>query len=246
MKKTYAVLAIAAIAILAVYFLLPDRNFSETVFPVPEGATFEKYDDRSDGGASEVTLSVGDSSADFACTLGADTAAPAWCGLLWNFDPKGEKDYRNWTFVDTIFLDLKVTGTTQLLLKVWTFDPDVTDLEKQQTFKLLMKEFDIKAGATGRQTIAIPMEELYTPEFWYGNAGVDPKFNKRHQESVARVEIAPGWNQPRGATFSVQVFGIRASGVSDFYFGIVLFAFLALTIIAVGRRHKEHGDEAKD
>ncbi|MBR4916795.1 MAG: CIA30 family protein [Fibrobacter sp.] len=244
MKKTYAVLAIAAIAVLVIYFCLPDRNFSESVFPVPEGATFDKYDDRSDGGMSEVALSVKDSSAFFSCSLGADTAGPAWCGLLWNFDPKGEKDYRNWTFVDTIFLDVKAAGTKQVLLKVWTFDPDVTDLEKQQTFKLLMKEVPLEPGK--RQTVAIPMEELYTPEFWYGNAGVDPKFNKRHQESVARVEIAPGWEQARGTAFALEIYGIHASGVSNFYFGIVLFAFLGFTIVAVGLRHKDHGDEDKD
>ena len=244
MKKTYAVLAIAAIAILVIYFLLPDRNFSEVVFPVPEGATFDKYDDRSDGGLSEATLSVKDSSAFFTCSLGADTTLPAWCGLLWNFDPEGKKNYRNWTFVDTIFLDIKAMGTTQLLLKVWAFDPDVTDPEKPQTFKLLMKEVPVKLGA--RQRIAIPMEELYTPDFWYENAGVGREYNKRHQESVARVEIAPGWDQARGSSFSVNIYGIYASGVSNFYFGIVLFSFIALTIIAVGRRHKEHSDEVKN
>ena len=240
MKKTYAVLAVVAIAILAIYFLLPDREFSEMVFPAPEGTAFDKYDDKSDGGASEATLDIKDSSAKFTCTLGADTALPAWCGLLWNFDPEGKKDYRNWTFVDTIFIDLEATGTKQLLLKVWTFDPDVTDLEKQQTFKLLLKEVPVKPG---RQKVALPMEELYTPDFWYGNAGVDPKFNKRHQESVARVEIAPGWEQARGAEFSVVLYGLSASGVSNFYFGIVLFAFILIVIIAVGRRHGSKADE---
>lgn len=240
MKKTYAVLAIAAIAILAIYFLLPDREFSEMVFPAPEGVTLEKYDDKSDGGTSEATLDIKDSSAKFACTLGADTATPAWCGLLWNFDPEGKKDYRNWTFVDTIFIDLEATGTTQLLLKVWTFDPDVTDIGKSETFKLLLKEVPVKPG---RQKVALPMEELYTPDFWYGNAGADTKYNKRHQESVARVEIAPGWEQARGAEFSVVLYGLSASGVSNFYFGIVLFAFILIVIIAVGRRHGSKADE---
>ena len=189
MKKTYAVLAVVAIAILAIYFLLPDRNFSEVVFPAPEGTAFDKYDDKSDGGSSEAALSIKDSTAKFTCTLGADTAAPAWCGLLWNFDPEGNKDYRNWTFVDTIFLDLEATGTTQLLLKVWTFDPDVTDIGKSETFKLLLKEVPVRAG---RQKIALPMEELYTPDFWYGNAGVDPKtvqYLAGHKNSSVTMDI---------------------------------------------------------
>ena len=243
MKKTYAVLAIVAAAILVAYALLPDRSFSEVVFPLSEGVTLDKYDDRLDGGASEASMDLRDSSADFSCTLGTDTAVFAWCGLLWNFDPQGEKNYRNWMFVDSLVFDIDAKGTDEILVKVWTYDPDVTDIEKVQTFKLLLKEIPLKAG---RQRIAIPMEQLYTPEFWYENAGVDQKYNKRHQESVARFEITPGWNQPRGKAFSVKVRSISANGVSNFYFGVVLFAFLIITIIAVGRSHKVHNDEDKN
>lgn len=243
MKKTYAVLAIVAAAILVAYALLPDRSFSEVVFPLSEGVTLDKYDDRLDGGASEASMDLRDSSADFSCTLGTDTAVFAWCGLLWNFDPQGEKNYRNWMFVDSLVFDIDAKGTDEILVKVWTYDPDVTDIEKVQTFKLLLKEIPLKAG---RQRIAIPMEQLYTPEFWYENAGVDQKYNKRHQESVARFEITPGWNQPRGKAFSVKVHSISANGVSNFYFGVVLFAFLIITIIAVGRSHKVHNDEDKN
>ena len=243
MKKTYAVLAIVAAAILVAYALLPDRSFSEVVFPLSEGVTLDKYDDRLDGGSSEASMDLRDSSADFSCTLGTDTAVFAWCGLLWNFDPQGEKNYRNWMFVDSLVFDIDAKGTDEILVKVWTYDPDVTDIEKVQTFKLLLKEIPLKAG---RQRIAIPMEQLYTPEFWYENAGVDQKYNKRHQESVARFEITPGWNQPRGKAFSVKVRSISANGVSNFYFGVVLFAFLIITIIAVGRSHKVHNDEDKN
>jgi len=240
MKKTYAVLAIVAAAILVAYALIPDRSFTEVVFPLADGVSLDKYDDRLDGGASEAAMDLRDSLADFSCTLGTDTAKFAWCGLLWNFDPKGEKEYRNWMFVDSLVFDIDAKGTDELLVKVWTFDPDVTDLEKQQTFKLLLKEIPVKAG---RQRIAIPMEQLYTPDFWYETAGVDPKYNKRHQETVARFEITPGWNQPRGKQFTVKVYSISASGVSNFYFGAVLIAFLILTIIAVGRSHKVHNED---
>lgn len=240
MKKTYAVLAIVAAAILVAYALLPDRSFSEVVFPLYEGVSLDKYDDRLDGGTSEAFMELRDSSADFSCVLGTDTSKFAWCGLLWNFDPQGDKNYRNWTFVDSLVFDIDVKGTDEILVKVWTYDPDVTDIEKVATFKLLLKEIPVKAG---RQRIAIPMEQLYTPDFWYETAGVDPKYNKRHQESVARFEITPGWNQPRGKAFSVKVFSISANGVSNIYFGAVLIAFLIITIIAVGRRHKGHDEK---
>ena len=110
MKKTYAVLALIAIAILVAYALLPDRSFKEDLLPVPEGVTLDGYDDRSDGGASEASLSVNGGEAEFSCMLGADSVKFAWCGLLWNLDPQGEKNYRNWTFVDTVFVDVEARG----------------------------------------------------------------------------------------------------------------------------------------
>ena len=146
MKKTYAVLAIVAAAILVAYALLPDRSFSEVVFPLSEGVTLDKYDDRLDGGSSEAFMELRDSSVDFSCVLGTDTSKSAWCGLLWNFDPQGDKNYRNWTFVDSLVFDIDVKGTDEILVKVWTFDPDVTDIEKAATFKLLLKEIPVKAG----------------------------------------------------------------------------------------------------
>ena len=242
MKKTYAVLALIAVAILVAYALLPDRSFKEDLLPVPEGATLDGYDDRSDGGASEASLSVNGGEAEFSCMLGADTVKFAWCGLLWNLDPEGKKDYRNWTFVDSVYIDVEARGIKEIIVKVWTFDPDVTDIVKPATFKLLLKEVPVKEG---RQRVAIPMEQFYTPDFWYETAKVSQEFNKRHQETVARFEITPGWNQPRGKAFSVKVLSISASGVSNIYFGAVLFAFLILTIIAVGRSHKIHNDEEK-
>jgi hypothetical protein len=242
MKKTYAVLALIAIAILVAYALLPDRSFKEDLLPVPEGVTLDGYDDRSDGGASEASLSVNGGEAEFSCMLGADSVKFAWCGLLWNLDPHGEKNYRNWTFVDTVFVDVEARGISEVIVKVWTFDPDVTDIEKPATFKLLLKEVPVKEG---RQRVAVPMEEFYTPDFWYETAQVSKEYNKRHQEKVARVEIVPGWNQPRGKKFTLKLYEVSFWGISNLYFGIVLVSFILLTIAAVGLRHKTGNDESK-
>jgi len=240
MKKTYVILAIAAFAVLAVYALLPDRNFEERLIPLPEGATLEKYDDRSDGGNSEADMKLLDSAVEFSCTLG-EKSKSAWCGLIWNFDPSGEENYRNWTFVDTVFFEVDAHGIDEFIVKVWTYDPDVTQLDKPATFKLLLKEVAVKEG---RQRVAIPMEQFYTPDFWYGNAGVGKEYNKRHQETVARVEIVPGWNHPRGKKFSLSFGEVCVQGVSNLYFGIVLFSFILLMILAVGLRHRTAHEES--
>lgn len=240
MRKTYAILATIAAIVLIVYALLPDSNFVESVFPLEEGVTVIGYDDEVDGGSSVAHTSVKDSVLEFDCVLGEDTTKSAWCGLLWNADPDSAGNYRNWIFVDTLVLDVDVHGTNEVLLKIWAYDPDVTDIKKPKTFRLLMKEVAMKEG---RQRIAIPMDHFYTPDFWFEEGHIDRTLNQRHQESVARVEIAPGWNQPRGQKFSIKFFAVKAVGVSNFYFGIVLGIFLLLTIVAVGRRHHLKNEE---
>ena len=246
MAKTYIILVAIAAVVLGVYFALPDRHFADNVLPLHDGATVFEYDDKSDGGSSEVTFSLADSSLSFSCMLGADTAKSAWCGLLFDLSQGEKAEYRNWTFVDSLIFDLESSGTEEILVKVWTFDPDVTDIKKPRTFRLLMKELPL---AKGRQRIAIPFEQFYTPDFWFDDEHVDRTLNRRHQETVARVEIAPGWNHPRGKKFSLKFYAITAQGVSNFAFGVVMFIMLGLMIVAIGRTHsynKEHEDKSAE
>lgn len=240
MKKTYTILAAIAAIVLIVYALLPDQKFEESVFPLEEGVTVFGYDDTVDGGESVAHTDIGDSVLSFDCTLGADTTKSAWCGILWNADPDSAMAYRNWTFVDSLILDVEAEGTHEILLKVWAFDPDVTDIRKPKTFRLLMKEVHLRAG---RRRVAIPMAHFYIPNFWYDDNKVDKELNRRHQENIARVEIAPGWNQPRGKKFSLKIYSVKAVGISNLYFGIVMGIFLLLTIVAVGRRHHLKNDD---
>ena len=234
MAKTYIILVAIAAVVLGVYFALPDRHFADNVLPLHDGATVFEYDDKSDGGSSEVTFALADSSLSFSCMLGADTDKSAWCGLLFDLSQGEKAEYRNWTFVDSLIFDLESSGTDEILVKVWTFDPDVTDIKKPRTFRLLMKELPL---AKGRQRIAIPFEQFYTPDFWFDDEHVDRKLNRRHQETVARVEIAPGWNHPRGKKFSLKIYSIVAQGVSNFAVGVVMFLMLGLMIVAIGRTH---------
>lgn len=241
MRKTYIVLAVLAAIVIGVYNFLPNRYFTESVFPLNDETSLVAYDDKADAGSSEIELAMGDSLLDFSCTLGADTTRGAWCGLLFDLSQGDKKKFRNWTFVDTVVFDLEVKGTKEVLVKIWTYDPDVTKLNEPKTFRLLLKEMPL---AEGRQRVAIPMENFYTPDFWYTDAKVDPSMNRRHQETVARVEIAPGWNQKRGQKFSLAIREISVKGVSNVGFGIVLFIILGLTIVAIGRRHS--GDKGSN
>lgn len=240
MAKTYVILVAIAAVVLGIYFALPDRHFFDNVFPLHDGATVFEYDDKADGGSSEVTFALADSSLSFSCMLGADTAKSAWCGLLFDLSQGDKAEYRNWTFIDSLVFEVESQGTKEILVKVWTFDPDVTDVTKPRTFRLLMKELSLSGG---RERISIPFEQFYTPDFWFDDEHVDRTLNRRHQETVARVEIAPGWNQPHGKSFSLKIYSVTAKGVSNFAFGVVMFVMLGLMIVAIGRTHSFHKDK---
>jgi hypothetical protein len=243
MKKSYTILAIIAIIVVAIYVMLPKERFAETVFPLGDGAKVSAFDDNAYGGTSLVSFEASDSLAAFQCTLGADEKKSAWCGMFFDFDPTREKNFHNWKNVDTLYLDVDVAGTDEILVKVWTFDPDITDMQRPETFKLLLKEVPVKPG---RNQIAVPFEHFYIPDFWYNDLGVKRSMSRMHHESVARVEISAGWKQPRGKKFVVNVRNVFASGVSNTAYGIFLFMILGLMIVAIGRRHpvKEY-DENK-
>lgn len=237
MQKTYAILVLLAAVVLGVYLNSPSRFFTEDVMTLVKNGVVIAYDDNVDGGNSDITFENKNGIANFNCTLDSDESKDAWCGLL--FDLTQDTIYRDWTFVDSIIVDLESAGTNEILLKIWTFDPDVTDKKINRSYRLLMKEIPLTKG---NQRISIPFEQFYTPDFWYDDNKVNRELSDRHQESVARVEIAPGWNQPRGNSFTLKVKSIQAKGLSNFAFGVVLFIMVGLFIVAIGRRHAIHKD----
>lgn len=251
MRKTWIILATIAAVTLVAYFSLPIRFFTEDVFPLTHKARVIAYDDLVDGGSSQVSFQMVDSSViDFACTLGGGEDSPAWCGMLIDLrirdavvDDKNVELNRDWTFVDSVIFELESSGTSEVLAKIWTLDPQVTDTNVARSYRLLMKELPLTSG---RQRISIPMEQFYTPEFWFKDNHVDTTLVDRHQEAVVRLEIAPGWNQPRGQKFALKIHRITAKGLSNATFGGVLFVMLILTIVAVGRRHSVSHQESSE
>lgn len=239
MTKTYTILGIVVAIILGVYNYLPDQRFFDGVFPIGDGVSVIGYDDRSDGGISQIEFAAGDSALDFSCVLGPKEAKGGWCGVLFQLGDVANKKFRKWNFVDTVYLDVESSGTTEILLKIWTFDPDVTQLDKPNTFRLLLKEVPLKGG---RETIAIPMDDFYTPEFWFEEYGTESARNRRSLESSARIEITSGWSQPRSQRYSLKIHQLFVSGVSNLYFGVTLGLIVLVVIAAIGLRHpKKNG-----
>ncbi|PWJ69115.1 hypothetical protein BGX12_10579 [Fibrobacter sp. UWR4] len=242
MTKTYTILGIVVAIILGVYNYLPDQRFLDEAFPVGEGVSVIGYDDQYDGGSSQIEFDAGDSTLDFSCTLGPEDAKAGWCGVLFQLGDVADKKFKKWNFVDTVHLDIESSGTNEILLKIWTFDPDVTQLDKPNTFRLLLKEVALKGG---RETIAIPMDDFYTPEFWFEEYGKESARNRRSLESAARVEITSGWNQPRGQKYTIKLRQLSVSGVSNLYFGITLGLIVLVVIAAIGLRHPRRNAEGR-
>ena len=195
MAKRFAVLSVAIVLIFVAYAFIPKREFSIGVFPLRPGESLNVYDDVSDGGSSLAVMNVSDSALDFRCTLGTDSSKDAWCGLIWNFDENSEDHFENWSLVDSIALDVTASVSGEIIVKVWTFDPDVTDKDSLHTFRQMLKEIPLQKGINH---VVIPFDELYVPEFWYKQTGAEKDLVQRHKEHVARFEITPGWNAKRG------------------------------------------------
>jgi hypothetical protein len=121
-------------------------------------------------------------------------------------------------------------------MKIWTYDPDVTDDSKKLTFRQLIKEVPVSEEM---QRIAIPMEQFYVPDYWFEQTGAKKDLTQRHLESVARVEIAPGWKTPRDKPFTLKIHRIEVRGVSNLTLGILLGVLLFVAILAIGGKKKK-------
>lgn len=238
MKRLYAALSILCLISALLYWLLPYSHFSEEIYPLHPGTVLFAYDDADDqsDGISQKELSVDDSSLIFSCRLHTGKRA-AWCGLLLDFSPDSNGNYRNWMLVDSLIFDLEVSGTKEFLLKLWTYDPDVTNPKNKHSFRLLIKELD--ALSEGRQRVALALEDFYVPDYWFEFQKVDRNLTQKHLEGVARLEIAPGWNTARGKPFSFRIYSIETKGISSIPLGFLLLIFLIAITIVVGVRRRK-------
>lgn len=225
MAKKLAILSLAIICMFIAYVLIPKREFLVQVFPLSATEKLMAYDDLSDGGSSKAKMELSDSVLDFRCTLGMDTSKGAWCGVIWQFN------YENWSLVDSILLDVYSETETEIIAKVWTYDPDVTNKDSLTTFRQLLKEIPLKKG---ENHIAIPFQEFYVPDFWFQKNGVAKELMQRHKEHVSRFEVTPGWDVKRGEPMHFRFTKIAAKGTGSIELAIFLIACVVIVVIALG------------
>lgn len=212
------------------YVLAPRRESVNTLLPSHDDIPFYVYDDSSTGGKSRAYLSHSDTLVLFDFSLGNDPKRSAFCAFGWDIESKGR---RNWSFMDSLVLDVRATGTDQIIVKILTHDPDHTRKGESQTLRPLLKEVAVSAEW---KRVAIAVEDLYTPDYWYDDNQIKGRNDTKHLESVVRVEVAPGWNAPRGKPLGVQLRLVEARGSSNLYFGLLVGWILLLIIAAMGVR----------
>ncbi len=231
MKKLFglrALLALLGLAGIVAYVFAPSRERHDILVPGKlVHSEYYVYNDSAAGGTSRALLAHYDSLLIFDYSLGANKGA--YCGFGWEFGKKR----RNWSFMDSLILDIRAIGTDQVIVKIISHDPDVTVAGKDNTLRPVIKEV---AVSKDWQRIAIPVEDLYVPDYWYNDNGVSKNYDSKHLESVVRVEFTPGWESARGKPLSLQVRGLEVHGASNLYFGILVFWLLLLIIVAMGVR----------
>ncbi len=234
MAKRIAILSVAAVCIFIAYVIVPKREFSIPVFPLRTNETVLAYDDLTDGGSSVTRMSVSDSALDFECTLGGDVSKNAWCGIIWTFSensPTKKWGYENWSLVDSILLRVYSETASEIIVKVWTFDPDVTNRDSLHTFRQMLKEVPLKKGDN---RISIAFNEFYVPDFWFAQTGADKELVQRHKEHVARFEITPGWNAKRGVPMKFRFLSISAKGTGTIELAVFLAVSVLIVVVALG------------
>lgn len=212
---------------LLIYGLLPSPVQQETLFPslaLAQQAPFA-YDDSAQGGTSRAYQSFTDSVVSFDCILGADSSFAAFCAFGWDLKPSG---VRHWSTMDSLVFQVKARGTHYMIVKALTHDPNHPNIPR-----LLLKEIPVSAQW---QRVSVPLDDFYTPTYWYKEHQLDSTRTTPHWESVLQLEVGPDWNAPRSQPLNIQIRSIQVQGKSNLYFGILVAWELLLIIMAMGIR----------
>lgn len=85
--------------------------------------------------------------------------------------------------MDSVLLRVYSETASEIVVKVWTFDPDVTNRDSLHTFRQMLKEVPLKKGDN---RIAIAFDEFYVPDFWFAQTGAD-RISPSATRSMSRV-----------------------------------------------------------
>lgn len=233
--RTYLLLLVlASIGIALFRFAPPSRN-SVTLSPSTKySAQMESFSDSGVTGSSQIQIVKKNNPIQANMVLIAPADQPSWAGFGWLLNDA------NWSFMDTLYLEVRGQGFSELELKILTFDPDHTKPENRSSYRQVIKEVAISSQM---QKIAIPTEQFYIPDWWYSQEGVSKDLDSKHLEKVYRIDIQPSSKTPRNVPLLLEIQSVTITGTSSRNLAILLGYLFLLMIIALGTNpHKRKAE----
>lgn len=197
--------------------LVPSSEFRRAI---------EVFNDSMAGGASRIRLEESQTGGLRAhMHLSAPEGQDAWAGFGWLLQES------NWTFVDSLYIEVRTDNLEEIELKLLTFDPNHTRRTDRNTYKQIVKELPVSSRW---HTLAVPIDHFYIPQWWFAQQGVDPKFDSKHLERVFRLDIRPSSHAPQGQDLRIEVRSLVVVGSSNRNFAILFVYLFLLMVVALG------------
>jgi hypothetical protein len=225
LRKYLIILAFATLGVV-VYFLAPPSRTVIRLTPSLELQNdIETFSDSGVTGKSWVRMKHKDSPIEAELYLDAPAEKNSWAGFGWLLRES------NWSFMDTLYVEVRAQGFDELQFKILTFDPDHTDRKNRSSYRQLNKEIPVSREW---QTICIPTNDFYIPDWWYKQQGVDPILNSKHLESVYRLDVQPSEQAARFVPLQLEIRSMTAVGASSRNTAILLGYLFILMITTLG------------
>lgn len=222
LKRNLFLVALALLGALVYHFAPPSIK---THSILPSNLVLETFSDSGSVGNSSIHLSKQNQGLAMDIVLNAPEGKDAWAGIGWDLMDA------NWMFMDTLFVKIRGTGTTEAQLKLLTFDPDHTNPENRDTYRQVLKEVPI---GSDWKLLAIPTDYFYVPDWWYQQQGVSHDLDSKHLEKVLRLDFQPSAKSPRQTPIHIEIESIQAYGKSSRNVAILLGYWFILMIFALG------------
>lgn len=142
------------------------------------------FDDNSSGGDSKITQPViTDSSVMLVFQLRKKEFLWPYVGLGRTVNENGFKGYNP---DDSLIMEMSSNRKGRILLKLSTFDPELTKPGKPLTYRILEKQVTVTSAL---RRIAIPLKEFNVADWWKQQNEISPEDNSLYLDSLCYVEV---------------------------------------------------------
>jgi len=219
MRKPHlrAVLLFLGIAGIIVYLLFPSER---KVQCLEKELKFYPYVDSTSG-----VRSVEIKPPAFKCVLSKESGH---CGMGFSFS-----EDENWNLVDFLVVDMQNSSDfEELIVQILTVDFNTNEKDRS-TMKPLIKELKLDKN---KKRYSIPMEQFYTPDYWFEQQKVRDNHKSKRFSSVAGMELFSGWKNKTNKPLELEIKGVCLEGVNNTRFVLLVIYIVILIATAISVR----------